>query len=412
MRARRSAAAAAVAVVALVLPTACSSSAPRTSEAPSPSPVAPDSSGTSSAPAADVDHTVPAPGPRQPGVLAPADLMVVSGSSLTPEQVSAVSDTKGVTSVEVISLSESVVENQSLRVAAVDPATYRTFTRQETADFQEAWDRLAGGELALKKRLQTRAPLSETGYLKLGAAADAPSVHVGAYIDQQPLIDAVVNETWIDTLGMTPDNAMLVRTGDTAPAGVRDAVEKVLGKGASVQLADLATRRGLDPSAIQVAVVTGSVADAVGVYKYSLLGGGRIAPEQSWVSEHIATETVPILGSVTCNKVIFPQLKAALQEVVDRGLESAIHPEQYAGCYYPRFIAGSSTLSNHAFGLALDLNAVENGRGTAGRLPRGVIEAFQRWGFTWGGDWKYTDPMHFEMNSIVSPQVAARSAAP
>jgi hypothetical protein len=222
----------------------------------------------------------------------------------------------------------------------------------------------------------------------------------------------VVNETWIPTLGMTPDNAMLVRTGGTAPSGVRDAVEQAVGSEVSVQLVDLATRRGLDPSAVQVAVVTGSVADAVGVYRYSVLGGGRIAPDPAWVAEHITTETVPILGSVTCNEVMFPQLKAALQEVIDRGLESAIHPDQFAGCFYPRFIAGSTTLSNHAFGLALDINAVENGRGTAGRLPRGVVEAFQKWGFTWGGDWQYTDPMHFEMNSVVSPQVAARTAAP
>ena len=35
------------------------------------------------------------------------------------------------------------------------------------------------------------------GYLRLGGATDAPSVHVGAYVQQQPLIDAVVNPTWV-----------------------------------------------------------------------------------------------------------------------------------------------------------------------------------------------------------------------
>ena len=84
---------------------------------------------------------------------------------------------------------------------------------------------------------------------------------------------------------------------------------------------------------------------------------------------------MPILGSVTCNKVVFPQLKAALQEIHDRGLDDKIHPEQFAGCYYPRFIAGTSTLSNHAFGLALDINAVENQRGTVGLIDRGVVRS-------------------------------------
>ena len=221
------------------------------------------------------------------------------------------------------------------------------------------------------------------------------------------------NETWIDTLGMTRDNAMLIRTGDRAPGVVRDALEKVVGEDTSIQLVDLATRRGIDPSAVQVAVVTGTVADAVGVYKYSVLGGGRIAPDPAWVSSHITTEVVPILGAVTCNKLIFPQLRAALQEVQALGLADKIHPSQYAGCYYPRFIAGTTTLSNHAYGLALDINAVENGRGTAGEIDRGVVAVFKRWGFAWGGDWHYTDPMHFEMSQAVSPSSAsARSAAP
>ena len=118
---------------------------------------------------------------------------------------------------------------------------------------------------------------------------------------------------------------------------------------------------------MQIAVVIGTVADAVGVFRYTVLGGGQIAPDPAWVATHIATETVPILGTVTCNKLIFPQLKAALEEVLDRGLADKIHPGEYAGCYYPRFIAGSTTLSNHAFGLALDLNVPGNQRGTVGR---------------------------------------------
>jgi len=211
----------------------------------------------------------------------------------------------------------------------------------------------------------------------------------------------------VKTLGMTPDNALLVRTGKNAPKPIRHKIEKLLGADTSAQLIDKATRFGLDPTAQQIAVVTGSVGEAVGVYRYTVLGGGHIAPDPAWVRDHITTEVVPILGAVTCNKVIFPQLRAALQDVVEQGLTAAIHPDQYAGCYYPRFIAGTSTLSNHAFGLALDINAVENQRGTVGQIDRGVVAIFEKWGFTWGGDWHYTDPMHFEANSIVTPQLGS-----
>jgi hypothetical protein len=285
----------------------------------------------------------------------------------------------------------------------VDPGEYRSFTPPKYAAFQEAWDRVAGGELALKQRMKGKVPADENGYLRLGAAADAPTVHVGAFVQQQPFIDAVVNKTWVETLGMTPDNALLVRTGSRAPATVKEKLAELLPPDTAVTLVDKATRFGVDPDEPQVAIVTGTVADAVGVFRYTVLGGGRIAPDPAWVSSHISTEAVPILGTVTCNKLIFPQLRAALEEVIRRGLADKIHPDEYAGCYYPRFIAGSSTLSNHAFGLALDLNVPGNGRGTVGEMDRGVVDAFKQFGFAWGGDWGYTDPMHFEMAQLVNP---------
>jgi hypothetical protein len=389
------------AVAVLLLSAACSDDSPAADPEPS-STSSGGSSGATADPTAVDDHSVPAPGPRQPGVLAPADILVVGGKTLDPDKVAAIEKLPEVTALQ-ISLSEPVIENKSLTVAAVDPGAYRSFTPLKYADFQLAWDRVADGELALKERLKDRLPTDAKGYLRLGGATDAPAVHVGAFVQQQPLIDAVVNETWVKTLGMTPGNALLVRTGPMAPGKVAKKIEKILGDSASVTLVDKATRIGLQPGARQVAVVTGTVAEAVGVYRYTVLGGGRIAPDPEWVRTHITTEVVPILGAVTCNKLLFPQLRAALLEIHDRGLDDKIHPEQYAGCYVPRFIAGTSTLSNHAFGLALDINAVENQRGTVGLIDRDVVAIFQEWGFTWGGDWAWTDPMHFEMNSLVTP---------
>ncbi len=158
----------------------------------------------------------------------------------------------------------------------------------------------------------------------------------------------------------------------------------------------------LDITVQQTAHLVGTVADAVGIFNYTVLGGGHIAPDPSWVAAHIGTAEVPILGQVTCNRVMIEQLRAALQEIVGAGLADAIHPSEYAGCYYPRFIAGTTKLSNHSFGLALDLNVPGNQRGTVGEMDRGVVAIFERWGFTWGGRWSYTDPMHFEMNAIVN----------
>ena len=189
------------------------------------------------------------------------------------------------------------------------------------------------------------------------------------------------------------------------PEPLRKPIERILkGTDTTVSMTDAVARYGLDPGVVQTAVVVGTIADAVGTFRYTVLSGGHIAPAAAWVKAHIATEPVPILGNVTCNKLIFPQLRAALEDVMAQGLADRIHPGEYAGCYYPRFIAGTTTLSNHAFGLALDLNVPGNQRGTSGQMDRGVVAIFKHWGFTWGGDWKYTDPMHFEMNQLVTPK--------
>jgi len=341
-------------------------------------------------------------GPRK-GPLRTADILVFSKTTLTKEMVEAIREVKGVRSVEPMSMAQVSVENRALNLAAVDPATYRSYTRLDSADLEEEWDRVAAGQLAISDDLKKRIPVKQ-GMLKLGSTRDAPRIPVGAYAAQIPTVDAVVSREVGEQLGMQPGNALLVGTYPLRAAeSVRKPIEKIAGDAASVQRLDIAARLGLDIKATQTAYLVGSVGSAVGIYNYRVLGGGRIAPEASWEREHISTQQVPILGTVTCNTLIFPQLRAALSEIVALGLAEEIHPDEYAGCYYPRFIAGSTTLSNHAFGLALDLNVPGNQRGTVGEMDRRVVAVFENWGFSWGGDWRYTDPMHFEANAIVNP---------
>jgi hypothetical protein len=265
------------------------------------------------------------------------------------------------------------------------------------------WDRVAGGEMsitpALGKRFQDK-----NGEIALGSDKDAPSIHIGAYVPQTIRIDAVINEKWAEELDLELGNAVLLSTREKAPESVRKPLQRIVGNKASIQNLDVASRIGLDPNAVYTAVPTGgSVGDVVGTFNYSVIGGGRIAPDPAWVASHISTEVMPIIGPMTCNKQIFPQLRAALEEGVTTGLANELHPDEYAGCYYPRFIAGTTTLSNHSFGLAMDFNVPGNQRGTSGEMDRTVVSIFKKWGFAWGGDWNYTDPMHFELSSVVNP---------
>ncbi|MGB7806400.1 MAG: M15 family metallopeptidase [Actinomycetota bacterium] len=118
--------------------------------------------------------------------------------------------------------------------------------------------------------------------------------------------------------------------------------------------------------------------------------------EPSWVSSHIDTRVVPILGRVTCNEAFFPALLKALREVEREGLSSLL--QTYNGCWNARTVARSPTAppSFHAYGAAIDINAASNAYGAVPTMNERVVAIFERYGFNWGGDFLVPDGMHFE----------------
>ena len=355
--------------------------------------------------ALDPAHAVAAPG-KFDGTQYGDDLLLVSQETIPDDELKKllavkVRKNKGVAAYTTLSYGNFSVDGRFYNIAAVDGGAYRAFTGTRSAEFQEQWDRIAGGEVAVDAGLQKELQVDGEGYLKVGKER----IHVGAWSPSEvDSVDAMVNAKWGEELGLEKDNAILINTGIASPQAVREAIEKTFGKKRfSITALDIVASEGLDLGTFQNVIPVGAFRDAVGVFRYTPIGGGRIAPDPAWVRSHIVTEQVPILGSVTCNKYMMPQLRAALIEVVNRGLAKEIHANEYAGCYYPRFIAGSTTLSNHSFGLALDFNVPGNQRGTVGEMNREVVAIFKYWGFAWGGDWAWTDPMHFELARIVNP---------
>lgn len=334
------------------------------------------------------------------------DLLVYSQDPLPAAVVAAMRKVPGVQAAEQFSMSSFFVEEQQVPFAAVDPDTFRRFTPATTAQTAEIWNRVADGELGLVPRIRETIALQDDT-VRMGNAKDSQTLHIGALARlnedlNAPFIQAVVNERWADKLRMPKGNALLISTGSVEPRELQPKLRELAGDKATVQI--LGPGRNLDPGAPLTAVLTGgSVARAVGSFTYTVNPDGTVNPDPRWVREYIRTEQVPILGSVRGNKAMLPQLRAALTEIVQRGLASKIHRDQYGGCYVPRFIARdpSKGLSFHTWGTAVDLNVPENLRGTAGLIDRTVVEIFQEWGFNWGGTWRYTDPMHFELARIV-----------
>lgn len=80
-----------------------------------------------------------------------------------------------------------------------------------------------------------------------------------------------------------------------------------------------------------------------------------------------------------------------------------------AGAYFWRTIAGTSRLSLHAYGAAIDLNTHFSNywrwsgyrEGQAGvryrnQMPLELVSIFEKHGWIWGGRWYHFDTLHFE----------------
>ena len=238
-------------------------------------------------------HAVDPPGKRD-GRLWSADILVQWDKPLDDDLLKRIEKLKGVAHTERIGLGQVSLENRVLTVASVDPGGYRNFTQADVADFQEAWDRVAGGEMATDQKVAKRLA-DQDGMIRLGSEDDdAPTLHVGAYTPQIPTIDMVVNTAWADDIEMATDNGLLISTDGITPATIRKPLEKLVGKDASVQMLDVASLLGLDPDAKLTAIPTGgTIGSVVGTYRYRVIGGGRIAPEPAWVAANIRTEVVP-----------------------------------------------------------------------------------------------------------------------
>ena len=144
---------------------------------------------------------------------------------------------------------------------------------------------------------------------------------------------------------------------------------------------------------------TALVKEMFGDFQIKERDGTWITIDQTWKDENIETKRVPILGRITCHRLMWEPLLGALNQIIDEGLEGGLSKEQFkssGGCYAPRrisrFDAGGS-ISRHAWGIAIDINT------KTGYKPR-IVEIFNDWGYAWGGTWTSPDPMHFELRSL------------
>ena len=116
-----------------------------------------------------------------------------------------------------------------------------------------------------------------------------------------------------------------------------------------------------------------------------------------------------------CNKDIVEPLKKAFENLIRTDCSREL--KTFDGCFNLRAIRGYEKqylnflkkgmvaealklVSIHSWGIAIDVNAFENGLNQTPKLSVGFVRCFTDAGFDWGGTWKRKDGMHFQLSKI------------
>ena len=135
----------------------------------------------------------------------------------------------------------------------------------------------------------------------------------------------------------------------------------------------------------------------------------------SWMPNVLGAHA-PILRVTRINGIHekIQKISKELEELVVQYPEYIEFVDRPGGTFCWRMIAGTNRLSNHSFGMTIDINVSRShywqwdlkkeGRAVhedvqleyRNAIPWEIVEIFEKHGFIWGGKWYHYDTMHFE----------------
>jgi len=332
-------------------------------------------------------------------------LQATYAGAFSADQAQAVRQIPGVAAVARVSLGLVTANTaggaRQLSLAAVDPLEFRPLAPGPTAQAGFVWQGLMAGSVYLAHEEQPVLGVPLGSALSLNGPHGRIEPRLGGLAANgvPNLAGGLISAQQAATLGVPGPTMLLV---GIAPGASLDAV--------SGTISHMFPQATVNPlvTLVEHALVSGSAAARMlGSFTYKANPDGSITEEASWVKANIGTRQVPILGQVTCNRLMFAQLTGALNELAAEGLSNLINVPEYhrnpGNCYQARFVDSdpSRGISYHAWGIAIDINREENPEGGANRQDPRLIAAFQRWGFRWGGVFFPPDPMHFELAGLM-----------
>ncbi len=192
-------------------------------------------------------HAVPAPVPvtRAPGgrvavapagQLLPADLLIVSRTTLPASAVVAVRKLPGVRVAEPVDAGQVRVNGVFTPVLGVDPASFRRFAAKPTASDTALWRSVAGGEMAVSYTMGRQAGLS-AGSLVQVAGHKLETLRVGGLgtvgIGD---VEGVVSDAVARPLGFPVGNALVVSAPGAALTTLEAKIKAAVPRTARVEL--------------------------------------------------------------------------------------------------------------------------------------------------------------------------------
>lgn len=277
-----------------------------------------------------------------------------------------------------------------VETASIHPKSYARFVPPAERDLIRT-----SGSVIVGRTFADSHGLTGGGTVVLGGAR----LTVDGVLDDE-LVGAhevVVQQPVGARLGVVRPRYMLVAPHqDASPTAAESAIRRVVPAGVRVRIrapGETPVFRHGDAVLPQV-----RIKETFGEFAAAPRSDGTLSVDPAWVRANIRTRRLPILGPVRCHRLLLPLVRGALTDLSRRGLEHLVDPGDFGGCYYPRFIARDpgTGLSHHSWGVAIDVNVSQGLPGRTPSIDRRVVEAFERWGFTWGGRFLIPDGTHFE----------------
>lgn len=140
------------------------------------------------------------------------------------------------------------------------------------------------------------------------------------------------------------------------------------------------------------------IQDTFGHIRYEEASGGYVTITNAWAEEHIIRADLPVVGRQLVHKAMVPLFEGVFRDLKAKGIRDEI--KQF-GCWSPRHKMHDPkrSLSTHTWAIACDINQATNMPGKIGDMHPEIVDTFEKFGFNWGGRWRWRDDMHFQMSS-------------